>query len=458
MKRLTAFFLCLLLLGAGCGANPPPIQLPEPEPQPEVQQPEGQEGRQYIPLQWAQHVDPVFLEPHWTVDTDSFTFLKELTDPKYQGRATGSAGNRAAADWIESLYVQWGIQPLEGMGGYRHSYPDQVFEVLPGYAAIVAADGTETRLEMGVDWVFEPSFTQVDLTLPLSADLTDCEAGKAFLDAELAEQDYPTKYIQISAGPVDEGVGYDNPKYSASRITVTPEVYAALTAPGAKLHLQLPAAASDGMADNVVGYLPGTDSTRAVLISAHFDGSGQCGTQLLPGAYDNGSGTAAMLQTASWLSGAENLPCDVIFAAFNGEENGKDGSKYFSSWLKPAYEQVTVVNIDCVGWAGAPMHIYAEEEQIALANELAGGLELQYKSQYYNSDQANFKAFNMAAVVITQEICMEDDQVIQTMHSTQDVLDNLDTDAIDALAKDLCAWVIERGGNTITGTAYRVIW
>lgn len=459
MKHFTALLLCLLLSLAmtACSQKPPESQLPEQQESPVEQQPEKTEEREYIPLQTAEHVDPVFFEPDWTVDTTSLSFLQELTDPWYQGRATGSTGNRRAADWIESQFVEWGIQALPGLEGYRHSYSDQIFEVLPGYAAVVNVDGTETELELGVDWVFEPSFAEIDMTLPLSADLADCEAGKAFLDGDQTEQDSPCKYIEISSGNVAEGIGYDNPKYSASRITVTPAVYQALTAPGAKLHLQLPAAASDGMADNVVGYLPGENSTRAVLISAHFDGSGQCG-KLLPGAYDNASGTAAMLQTASWLSKAENLPCDVVFAAFNGEENGKDGSKFFSSWLKPYYEQILVINIDCVGWAGEPMHIYAEEDQAGLAKELAGGLDIQYKLQYYNSDQANFNAFNMTAVVITQEICMENDRVSQAMHSTNDVIENLDPAAIDALAKGLCAWVMERGGNTIAGTAYRVIW
>lgn len=462
MKRFTALLLCLLLALSmtACVGETPEIQLPE-QPEPPAEQPvEDNDGQEYIPLQTAEHVDPVFFEPDWTVETTSLSFLRELTDPKYQGRATGSTGNRLAADWIESRFVEWGIRPMDGLEGYRHNYPDEIFEVLPGYAAVVSADGTEAELELGVDWIHIPSFEEIDLTLPLSANVEDCAAGTAFLAGDSAKQDSPYTYIEIEsmdAAELSEGIGYDNPKHSASKVFVTTEAYAALTAPGARLHLKLPAAASTGTADNVIGHLPGADRTHAVLISAHFDGSGQCG-KLLPGAYDNASGTAAMLQTASWLSKAENLPCDVIFAAFNGEENGKDGSKFFSSWLKPHYEKITVINIDCVGWAGEPMHIYAVDDQTGLARELAGGLGLQYKIQYYNSDQANFNANNMAAAVITQEFCMEDEYARFTMHSTNDVMDNLDPAAIDALAKDLCAWVMERGGNTIAGTAYRVIW
>ena len=95
---------------------------------------------------------------------------------------------------------------------------------------------------------------------------------------------------------------------------------------------------------------------------------------------------------------------------------------------------------------------------MAFANELAGGLDIQYKQEFYSGDQSNFKSKNMAAVTVTQEICIENDAVRAAMHSTNDVIDNLYPAAIDGLAKDICAWVVERGGNTIAGTAYRVIW
>lgn len=464
MKKLLSLLLSLLLVLslAGCTETKQPTEQEEPDL--EVIEPEESEETveesQSVEAKWAENVPPVRFEPDWTVETSSETYLRELTDPKYQGRVTGSAGNRAAADWIESQFVQMGLQKLPKLGSYRQSYMDQVFEILPGYAAIVDADGSETELELGVDWVFKASYEDVDLTLPLSADLTDCEAGKAFLDGNLTQQNphEPLKYIEVSTKDVAWGTGFFNKKDSASRIYVTPEVYEQLTQEGVKLHLRLPLTAQEGEVDNVVAYLPGEDSSHAVLICANFDGCGQLGDIVMPSAYNNASGVAAMLQTAQWLSKAEKLPCDVIFAAFNGEGNGWHGSQQFSYAIHKTYEQLLVLNIKCIAWSNSPLMIFAENDYANLRGDLAGGMGFQYKEQSVASDQISFtNKETMMPVTISQEAWQTDELARSALYGTYDVADNLDPSMIDELAKKLCAWVIERGGNTLT-KSYPVIW
>ena len=62
-----------------------------------------------------------------------------------------------------------------------------------------------------------------------------------------------------------------------SRITVTEAVYEQLKQEGYQIHLRLPDVIEEqGTADNVVGYLPGKDHTKAVVLGANFDGAGQC--------------------------------------------------------------------------------------------------------------------------------------------------------------------------------------
>ena len=110
----------------------------------------------------------------------------------------------------------------------------------------MSADGTQTPLTLGKDWVFRASYEAVDLTLPLSENFSDCEAGRAFLDANVTQQDTPRQYIDVISGDVAKGIAYFNPKDYASRIMVTEEVYAKLKQDGAKLHLKLPATAQRG--------------------------------------------------------------------------------------------------------------------------------------------------------------------------------------------------------------------
>ena len=393
----------------------------------------------------------------WTVDTSSAVYLQELCDPKYEGRAAGSSGNRATAEWIEEQFVGMGLQKYPAFSTYRQSFNSDVFEMLPGYAAIVSTDGTETELELGVDWTYTPSYEELDLTLPLSENVEDCKAGKAFLDATTTKQDYPRRVISVVSSDLNTNTGHfsRDGDENRSRIKVLPEVYEKLKEEGTKLHIKLPLAAQKGKAENVIAYLPGENREHAVLLCAHFDGSGQSG-RLMPSAYDNASGMATLLQTASWLSKADNLPCDVLIGAFNSEEIGLVGSEAFAVQLKSKYEQISVINIDCVGWKDEAHVIYAENSQGVLRNDLSAALELQYMGVDYASDHMSFRESNMRSVLISQEANYSGGAADRIAHSYRDTIDNLDTDSMDELAKKLCIWVLERGD--LSFAAYIVVW
>src|SRR4029077_14041026 len=93
-------------------------------------------------------------------------------------------------------------------------------------------------------------------------------------------------------------------------------------------------------AKNVIAVLPGTNPTlsgQAVVVSAHYDHLGfgwpdaRAGAkgQLHPGADDDASGVAVMLELARLM--ADGSPeRSVIFAAFAGEEAGLRGSRYYA--------------------------------------------------------------------------------------------------------------------------------
>ncbi len=104
---------------------------------------------------------------------------------------------------------------------------------------------------------------------------------------------------------------------------------------------------------NVIGYLPGTAIADSfVIITAHYDHLGMLGKEAyFPGANDNASGIAMMLDMASYYSHPENrLPFCMIFIAFAGEELGLKGSKYCAE--EPPFELKKVkflINLDMVG-------------------------------------------------------------------------------------------------------------
>jgi Zn-dependent M28 family amino/carboxypeptidase len=108
---------------------------------------------------------------------------------------------------------------------------------------------------------------------------------------------------------------------------------------------------------NVVALLEGADpqlKDEWVILTAHFDHDGVNGTQILNGADDNGSGTAALIEIAeayALAAQARQRPKrSVLFAAWNSEERGLLGAwAYTEQPLAPLSTIVAVLNMDMIG-------------------------------------------------------------------------------------------------------------
>ena len=107
-----------------------------------------------------------------------------------------------------------------------------------------------------------------------------------------------------------------------------------------------------GMVHNVVGRLPGRDPTRAVLLVAHYDS-----VPTAAGAADNGSGVAALLETARALRAGPPPRNDVIFLFTDGEERGLLGAQAFLRDDPWAYAAGVVLNFDSPG-SSSPALMY----------------------------------------------------------------------------------------------------
>jgi hypothetical protein len=106
---------------------------------------------------------------------------------------------------------------------------------------------------------------------------------------------------------------------------------------------------------NVYAVLRGTDPTqsnRIVLVTGHYDSRNSDtfnGTDPAPGANDDGSGTAVILECARVLSKLK-FPATIIFLTVAGEEQGLNGSKHFAQMAKQQGWKIEgVLNNDIVG-------------------------------------------------------------------------------------------------------------
>ena len=196
-----------------------------------------------------------------------------------------------------------------------------------------------------------------------------------------------------------------------------------------------------GVGRNVAGCFPGKNREEALLVLAHYDGSGIYGDVLYPSAYDNASGTAAMLRALALFAARGVSPArDVVFLATDGEESDKDGARAFAALLEERYARMNIINIDCIGRAGRDfIDVYTEEldgvnplAQALVEAGAAGGAQL--RQETYSGDGVIFHRAGSRLVVTlsdVSDVVVENDKV----HTAEDVPALLDYARIEGAAQ-----------------------
>ena len=126
------------------------------------------------------------------------------------------------------------------------------------------------------------------------------------------------------------------------------------TETGSRLTVEMEQRQVAGTAPNVLALWPGSDLLlrhQIIILGAHYDHFGIQGGLLFPGADDNASGTAVVLEVAR-LFAQEKIKAkrSILFIAFAGEEQGLVGSKYYVSHaFEPIPQTKAMINVDHAG-------------------------------------------------------------------------------------------------------------
>ena len=108
---------------------------------------------------------------------------------------------------------------------------------------------------------------------------------------------------------------------------------------------------------NVAAWLPG-ENGEYVIVGAHYDHLGMGGQYSLtpsvraihPGADDNASGTAGVIELARWFATQPKQKRGILFLCFAGEEMGLLGSAYYVAHPElPLGQAVAMINMDMIG-------------------------------------------------------------------------------------------------------------
>ncbi|MCX6117124.1 MAG: M28 family peptidase [Proteobacteria bacterium] len=124
--------------------------------------------------------------------------------------------------------------------------------------------------------------------------------------------------------------------------------------PGMKVELQeFSLGVSGRKAWNVIGtYDLSQSSKKAIFVTGHYDSISDSIGRGAPGAEDNATGAAGVIEMARVLSKME-INRKLVFIAFSGEEQGLLGSKHHVSELAPQEgDQIEyVINMDMIGYS-----------------------------------------------------------------------------------------------------------
>ena len=193
---------------------------------------------------------------------------------------------------------------------------------------------------------------------------------------------------------------------------------------------------------NVIAVLPGTDpqlTQEAIVIGAHRDHFGHQAGLLFPGADDNASGTAVMLEVARVLAKAGAHPGrTILFISFSGEEQGLVGSRlYVERPLVPVATTRTMINIDHAGVGNGRLTIGVTglEKTVALEAGQAAGLtnKLDVYGFFPGGDHVPFKEAGIPTVTVVSG------GVHPHFHQPTDTADTINPEILQTVARYVLA-------------------
>lgn len=307
-----------------------------------------------------------------------------LADDKLEGRRTGTAGEKLAAEYISQEFQKTGLNPRGTEGFFQPFSMNEGKQTMEGTSLVIAdktlrpgkdffvfpysANATvEGNITIGVPEIGAPWFMDINTVMEDNSSNPHFDlAGYMYDFAKVAKQKGATALVWYNSGNKEDKLSF-NAK-DKSPVLSLPVFYIQKTALSYFLTQEvgsLTFKASAKMGDkirngvNVVGFLD-NGAANTVVLGAHFDhlGYGEDGNSryekkepaIHNGADDNASGTATMLELARLLKTSKAKKNNYLFIAFSGEELGLYGSKHFTD--NPTIDMKTVnymINMDMVG-------------------------------------------------------------------------------------------------------------
>jgi hypothetical protein len=152
--------------------------------------------------------------------------------------------------------------------------------------------------------------------------------------------------------------------------------------------LEMEPGLSETIAENVLALLPGSDpvlSRETIVLGAHYDHFGSHAGLLYPGADDNASGTAVLLEVARVVASLERRPKrSILFVAFAGEEQGLLGSRFYVGHPERALATTrAMINVDHAGVGNGNITVGLSKLEKTVAQAVGDNIGLEEKLELF---------------------------------------------------------------------------
>ncbi len=296
-----------------------------------------------------------------------------LASPDMQGRGYVLKGDSLAADFIRSEFIRLGLLSVFNKGTdyfqpFSHSvntFPEEVYlkigknKFVPGRDFLVLPfSGSLKKKGKGV-WMKEVNKNNAlqklnDLGFPSGGILVidsetseDFKAAQSALPVCLSQAD---AVLLLNPGKLTWSV---DARMTNGKVVIEARrdlVFPALS-PKPRINLNVQNTFySSYRSYNVAGLISGQIADTFLLVTAHIDHLGRMGSAVFPGANDNASGTAMMLDLARHYRVAGKPKYSLMFIGFAAEEAGLKGSRFFVDHPPIPLNQIRFVfNIDLMG-------------------------------------------------------------------------------------------------------------
>lgn len=182
---------------------------------------------------------------------------------------------------------------------------------------------------------------------------------------------------------------------------------------------------SDPGFENIIVKVDGkAKSKNAILILAHYDT-----VSTGPGAGDNSSGVAVLLESLRVLKSSDALRNDIIFLFTDGEETGLFGSKAFIEEYALIDDIKIVLNFDGKGCSGYSIMFNTGKNNRWIVKEFAKTVPypIAFSSSIRSADNAfGWNDFDGFKEINKQGLNFIFNRGIYAYHSNRDIISNLD--------------------------------